>query len=888
MKKLILRKLLIMLLAILAIPLSGNAQFERLIPNNTATHIAIKSGQWTNPSTWNKGSVPNESSIVIIPENIEINYNTNSNQHIFAIRNDGIMTFWAPNGAKRKLIVDTFVNSTSSFLNINASQETSGTIEIILKAFDIEKKKRGGIGGSFWNQNAKSHYKDGLRVNDHFGKRFPDDGPGVLGRHSWDPEQVSITLMTRGKVRIKGIDKTDFLSCSGNVSKGQKKINLDSNPSGWKVGDQIMITGTERRQKSEVFTIKSINGSMVTIDSDKGFIYDHKGISSRDLYTHTANMTRNVIIRSFYTDKSANITRRGHSMFMFNGDIRIENTAFIDLGRTDKGNIIDDFKYNIKVSGDLKNARIENLNYNAIVPPQNIENQRGRYAFHFHKSLKGINSNKLIIARGNVVWGSPGWGMVHHDSHADFTDNIVYEISGGGMIAESGSETGIWKHNLVASMDKVKRPYFVNSSYIPGPLRLQSRDILDDDFRGGAAFGLQSRAVRMVNNVGTGAGVVYHYQASGEQSPTADRLSTSALAKEVGFDAFPLESTIERSAPALVEFRGNIAYNCGDSFKSQQRAEHAYHRVQSVIKNMKAWNTTRFAIYINNNFGYTFQDSYFHTKTDSETIGALIQASDDNLNWSNTTFEGFKFKPISIVNGNNTNSNNHENSEFVFHNVTWRNSKARPYSAIFKGTANVISGTLQNKPVTFKRKRNMDATINVSTNDFKVSIEGIITDNAGESTFAHYSPNNSKANIRRVYDFKNKATLDKYLDVYGKKRDAKGDYTILTEYISDRVTGKVTPIKFRIDLKGLSSSRSILNKDVDALSFLQVTPNPIEGSVLRFSQRGNKYIQIINLSGIIIKEVPVSEEENSVDISGIPKGIYILKSDKNSTKFVVQ
>ncbi|WP_299312164.1 carbohydrate-binding protein [uncultured Aquimarina sp.] len=881
MKKLKLKNLILMVFISLGIPSSLIAQFTGLIPENTATHIATKNGNWTDSSIWNSGSVPGLSSIVVIPSGRTVNYNGNSDAHVFAIRNDGTIEFKAPNGVKRKLTVDTFVNSLGSSLLMNAEKTSDGTIEIILKPFDIEGKKRGSIAGVNWNNAAKSHYSDNASVSNHFGQRLPSDGPGVLGRYGWDPAQVSLCLMARGKTRILGQDKTDFVKTSNNATKNSNRVSLASAPNGWKAGDNVMITGTESITQSEIIKLRSINGSQLTLDKNLG--NDHKGYNNRKLFPYVANMTRNITVRS--AEKNV-ITRRGHSMFMLSPDVVIKNTAFVELGRTDKSNIIDDFKFGLRYKGNGNQTDVDltGLDYTPA-QPKNIENQRGRYGLHFHKTF--TDGNGLVIAQGNVVWGSPGWGMVHHDSNANFIDNVVYGVFGGGMIAESGSETGVWRNNLVAGTLKSSSSPLRNG--MTAPIKRTVRKKVDDDFKTGSAYGLQSRAVRMVDNVAASSTIAYSYQASGQEVPVADKVRASAFP----FDMFPLQDKVQRDVPALIEFKGNESAACRNSFKSLGREEGS-HRVQSMIEDLVGWNNTQFTVYVATNFAYTFKNCYFHGQPGARNVAAsLVQINDDNIVYSDVTFDNYKKLGI-----NGAQENFDPKARFLFHNITWLNSVANPYAKLSANFRTIISDSdLRNGPMRFTPNNKMDTNINVNSGDYKVVVDGVIKDSAGDNEFGHFSRNNP-GNLQRVYDFKNRAALDKYLNKYGTFTDARGTYTELTEYMSDRITGKVTPFKFRIDLAGINGSGSGLENRFSIPGLIQVenftSQNGIKventsdtggGENIGFIENNDfvEYLVDVEKTGDYVCNVRVASARSGGDIEVVHKNVTVANMKVNNT-----
>jgi len=815
----------------------GYSQHGELIPSNLSTNKVIRSGNWNDPSIWENGQIPSLASIVHIPSGFTVNYNTNSNAHLFALSNDGTLNFNPSGGRKLKLVVDTFISSAGSTLDFKAERNSDGSIEVVFKAFDIEKKKRGGINGVVWNNQIKNYFSDGrpikrLRGADLF------DGEGVYGRYGWDPAQLSLGLITMGKVRISGEDKTDFLPVTGNLNRNANRIQLAEVPSKWRVGDEIILSGTELRNQSEIFKIRAINGSTITIDGRLRF--NHKGIREANWFAYVGNITRNILFTTAEEFRGVDkITSRGHVMFMHNPDVVVNNAQFLQLGRTDKTNLLDDLEYEISNLGNdnarmiIRKDRNDRLIYEKSAP-NHIENQRGRYGLHFHKTLTG--GNGLVKAEGNVVWGSPGWGMVHHDSNADFKSNVVLKAS-GGMIAESGSEIGTWENNLCVSMGGLFRRHssFVGGGrFLPAQLRRDARKLIDDDFRSGEAYGLQSRAVKMLNNVAGDCGIAYHYQSDGEDvEGVADLIPSSIFSNAFGYDAFPLEEKILRSAPPLLLFKDNLGFNCNDGFKSQNRTRVAFTRLFSVIENLTIWNSKRFGIYVSSNFGYLFKNNKVHCSDNGRVNtpqAALIQTHDDNLSFSNVQFYNFPRGIEVRSNIRNNRSGNHANSEFLFHKVRFfksindtRTTPSNPYLSFTQsGRPNgfkVFENNLPNGAFEFTEGgRRLDKQVNVRGRDFKIAISGEVSDRAGTHAFANYSPSFPTPFTFREYNFENDDKLVRYLQKTSSDADPRNDpvidnsgngHAFITEFISDRLTAEIYRHYFRFNIRGTSFRTSV-------------------------------------------------------------------------------
>ncbi|MBQ4804718.1 T9SS type A sorting domain-containing protein [Aquimarina sp. MMG015] len=1000
MKKTNLNRYFYLLLTLIYFSPSGYAQMiimSDIIPDNTATHTSMKTGDWNDPNTWNTGSIPGLAAIVVIKNEHTITYNVNSNAHIFAIRNEGTMVFRAPGGATRKLVVDTFFCGMKSNLDIKANRPTDGTIDIHFKAFDIEKKKRGEIGGNRWNAQARSHYSDEKRMNDHFGNRLFSDGPGVLGRYQWDPTQATLGLMTMNEVTILGQEKTPFLRTTGPTPRRRNKTTLEGTPTNWNIGDDVVLSGTQGifrvrndgiRTQDEEFVIEAINEETNEVTFNAQTRNSHQGIPEKNLFCHLSNLTRNITFKSIdFTDGNNNvnddITRRGHTMFMRTTDVKIHFTAFKDLGRSNKHNILDDFKYGLRRTGRVDEDGKPFVQIRDFVEEKadstDIENQRGRYAMHFHRMKD--SQTKMAEAHGLAVWGSPGWGMVHHDSHASFANNVVYFVDGSGMVAESGSETGIWENNLVTTARPDGRNYYFADMDRDAPSALNSivSDLLDDDFRIGEAYGLQGRAVRMINNVAASSREAYAYDGGGTVLSLRDKVRTNVYPEDI----FPLQEYIDPAAAPLLEFNNNEAYGCSSGFRSKDRAAQAFHHNLSIIDNHTTWNTGR-AMYITTNFGYMIRNANYYNGDSAGLVGGDM----DNLCLVNTTFHNWRGD--GFTDGRGTNFNPDHKLNFVNVRIPGFN-RNRIYGQLDRSNENVFDTSVleSSVDVTFSRDSDMDTRIDVNTNDYTVLVSGMITDRLGTYPFGHGYTDRFPTIRNRTYDFTNKETLENYVRQYGIAEDSRGTYTTITEFISDRATGETFGIDIRINIIGLNAedyrtgdepeltvlqpteattlfagddmivraeandpdgikevrlyvngeliridteapyswggNSSLQNVtegryrikvvaidntgqrtkkiivlnvlptalrdagfDKDNTGAIMVTPNPATGSNITIYQKGNLYLRLYDITGKKIMKLDVNSQELNIDISELSSGLYILKSDKTSRKFIIQ
>lgn len=369
--------------------------------------VAINNGSWFDANTWENGKIPGSDDDVVISEGVTVTYDNVSDTRLNVMRVDGKLQFTSD--INTKLVIDSIFVSEQAELAI-------GTKDNPIQA----------------DKTAQIIFTSDTAIDT-----------------NWDKKQLSRGLVSHGKVDIFGADKTDFLTLESDVFAGANQLILKNVPQGWKVGDTIVLGGTQydydgtdddnSRFQDEVLTITEINGNIVKftnndIKSGDNTVlrFDHKrpDIAEKDqLNLYVANTSRNV---SFATENadSVPLNQRAHVMFMHNTDVRVYNAGFYGLGRTNKSIPVDDIGQNVDGS------------------PGGGTNVRSRYALHFHRAGSEDINGMAAVAKGNAIVDSPGWGIVHHDSHAIIEDNVVFDVIGSGIITESGNEIGAWRNNI--------------------------------------------------------------------------------------------------------------------------------------------------------------------------------------------------------------------------------------------------------------------------------------------------------------------------------------------------------------------------------------------------------------------------------------------------------
>src|SRR5690606_34493821 len=205
-------------------------------------------------------------------------------------------------------------------------------------------------------------------------------------------------------------------------------------------------------------------------------------------------------------------------------------------------------------------------------------NVRGRYSFHFHRTGTS-NQRQPAMAIGNAGFGSPGWGYVHHDSHAMFHQNVSFNTFGAGFVAETGNETGAWTDNLAIKAQGI------SSSFNPK----NNNDINSFDIaRSGDGFWFQGRMVASISNIAASVnrGFTYFHRDSSQtmikMPPQLFMLPEAlGLGREAGADDIPIR-----------HFHHNEAFASTVGLFVVKANPDQDHDIYTVMSNFTAWEVT--------------------------------------------------------------------------------------------------------------------------------------------------------------------------------------------------------------------------------------------------------------------------------------------------------
>ena len=921
MKKTLLLSISLIILNIIAVFSQG---IDTIFPPAVASHTATQNGNWNIAATWGTDGIPAEGAMVYVPIGITVDYNstTVSNPHIFIIRIDGTFNINAPiTAGTTQLKFDTLITGMMSNLNITANITTDRNINLDITPYDI----MGNPLRTSWSTAQQNQFKDNSIVKKFIYSatgddrhenlsqanssldpltitRTPDgnwiDGIGVVGRYNWDPNQISLGVMTMGNVNIIGLEKTNMVKLQSDANKNDFSVTLKSTPTNWKNNDEIIITSGgnhDATQNGEDLSVINGDVNSTTVNVISSLLKNHHGRPapklSEDLHCYVGNLTRTIVFNSPTTTRT---DERGHFMAMNTGnnpDVSIKNASFNKMGRTDKSIPVDDFYFKNWLEPGMPISKVSTLGIECAemqkAADDEITNSRGRYSIHLHK-LGAEFGSKMAQVTGNVVRDNPGWGITQHDSHANVSNNVVYDVVGAAIVSETGSETGVWDHNLT-----------VNTRAGHGADVYESSLYYDDILFSGVGLGMKGRSVHCKNNVVTDAVFGLRIINFNNSISNLDRVDAKALATtRIGFEAdnFPLsvngyskygDGVIPLQAALIME--NTTIIDCKQGMKSIERDMGVNHESRSIFDGFIAWGVNT-GLGITYQADYSYYDVYVSGRGGATNLGIDLWKHSHNHIFKNVTLENLEYgiKVSKIVHSNNASTegpkvrNNgftpwlvldldYSNSVTHLYKLEIDNPTKDPgyvYEQCTDNTLIMPSSDFTTRPTTFTQltSSELDYT-STGTNALRFTVDGIISDDLGTYNMG-IQQSLAQGTLRfgypeRIYQFASQTKFKEYLTNNGGvyKDEANGDqlYFILNENLPNRLTHDYTtfPVKVKIinapneapfNTPQVESANALLPKNQIISRFATVTQSSTAPNIMYndgHSAEGDKPVNFI-------------------------------------------
>lgn len=352
----------------------------------SATEIrSTRSGPWSDAGVWTPTHVPGAGDRVLISSGTRVAYDVESQDVIRSIRVAGQLVF---------------AHDRSTLLNVGIlrvqpgkqSTEGAGVEDIHDHRMPA---KRGESALEVGTPDNPIPWPHTARIRLHF-----------LPGSNADSEPA-IVCRPGGRMEFHGarMERT-WIELDGDVAVGDTRIRLVHEPSGWRVGDEVIITKSRHRDAGkpeagvkEERRIQAIDGKTLTLDSGAG--WSHFG--SGDTRSEVANLSRNVIVES--ADPKG---VRGHTMFHRHSLGAISYARFAYLGK----------------QGVL-----------------------GRYAIHFHRVRSTMRGSSVVGVA--IVDSHNRWVTIHSTEYMVVRDCVGFRSVGHGYFLEDGTEVNnVFDRNL--------------------------------------------------------------------------------------------------------------------------------------------------------------------------------------------------------------------------------------------------------------------------------------------------------------------------------------------------------------------------------------------------------------------------------------------------------
>lgn len=353
-------------------------------PANVVT--SARSGNWSDAATWNAGQVPGADARVLIRSGHSVKYDVVSDQAIRGITISGRLSF-----ATDK---DTRLNV--GLINIQAGDEYTES------GFDCDVPQH-------QHHHHDSHgHRPALAVGTAGQPIDPSHTATIrlFYAEGMDKQSCPAIVCCGGRMDFHGtpLSRT-WVKLGEPVKTGDSTITLAEQVSGWRVGDQVVLTATTRQNKiKKTFTAPSLSGHSQTeqriitaidgehITLDRPLEYDHvcEGVYRGDV----ANLSRNVVVESADPDAV-----RGHTM------------------------------YHVGSAGSISYAEFRHLGKPGVL---------GRYSLHYHLVGDTMRGSSVI---GASIWDSGNrWLTIHGTNYLVVRDCVGYQSQGHGFFMEDGTE----------------------------------------------------------------------------------------------------------------------------------------------------------------------------------------------------------------------------------------------------------------------------------------------------------------------------------------------------------------------------------------------------------------------------------------------------------------
>ena len=387
--------------------------FASLEPRQMLATIAVQTGNWNSPSTWDNG-VPNATERAIIPQGRTVTLN-GTNHVAKEIVVQGVLNVAESAGNDKAL--------TANWIHVN-----SGGI------FQI------GTENNRYDAADFTLTLTGQNPNQTFSVET------AMGNMSITDNDSFLMAAGGGRLQFFGQEKLSFTKLAATASAGSNQIvvenvierNYDGTTSAasdgsldWEVGDQIVIaSSSEDYDDEEVRNITAItdlgNGtSRITLNSS----LNHRHYGEIETYSNST--------RTWDLDLRAEVALLSRNVKITSEAWHDTDNSFGDRARFTQtlGNTGDGFGGHIMIMPTAGQITVDGVQLDELGQTGRV----GRYPIHWH--LSGDNTGDVL--RQTSITNSNNRGVTLHGAHNVLVQDVVlHDIHGHGFFMEDAVETG--------------------------------------------------------------------------------------------------------------------------------------------------------------------------------------------------------------------------------------------------------------------------------------------------------------------------------------------------------------------------------------------------------------------------------------------------------------
>lgn len=347
---------------------------------------SVASGDWSDASIWQPARVPGRGDRVLVSRGTDVRFDVQQPQVIRLVQVVGALRFARDRDTELNVGVLKVQNSDTcsesgfacDFEGVNFAGEPQSPLSGPMPTLEVGTLQR-PIPAEF-SARIRLHYIEGMDR---------EDAPAL------------VCCSARMELHGAAMNRT-WVKLGSPVAAGDDSVVLAEPVAGWKVGDEVIVTGSEHqyndgsfRNNSEATTterrlITKIEGT--TLHFDRPLDYEHFGTGA--FRSEVANLSRNVIVES--ADPKG---VRGHTLYHAYSRGGISYPRFAHLGK---------------------------------------EGVLGRYAIHYH--LVGDTMRGSGVLGAAIVDSHNRWITIHGTQYLVVRDCVGFQSVGHGFFMEDGTE----------------------------------------------------------------------------------------------------------------------------------------------------------------------------------------------------------------------------------------------------------------------------------------------------------------------------------------------------------------------------------------------------------------------------------------------------------------